>query len=616
MVGCTATPFLQPSLIPIEKDNVDEVIRSLQDRLDEDNEDVLAHYNLALAYFEKGEYVQAETHIQRAVQLSPLIGEYFELLGDIARQTERYSAAAKAFNSAVRLQPNLISAYLKLAIVYEQIGDNERAIASLEEALQREPSSVETLFQLARLNTKQRDFEAASEAVNAALALEAQNQELLLLQVHIQSAQGNYYHARVLVQRLLTQYPDYYEAQHELLKILFAQKKWDQALDQISLLRKNNQLRLSDQLIHVHILLRQKEFEKARIVLTSILEAAPLQVDAMLALALVFVQQGEPDQALTWLNRSLEVNTRLPQVHYLQASLYYKKGNLLQGDLSLNRALELDGNNPSYRLLELRRNLMKGEVNAVQERLNQLLPQNPLDPELLRLQADLYAFQGRYNLAINLIRRLQVIEDSDILRFTLARLYYFQQQYHKTLAITREVVQIYPHDWETSYLHASTLFRLNQIPEAFELLQPFLEANQGDGFIHLLIGNFYRYQGKEEEARKVFQEGLEAFPQHLFLTEALSAAYMLTQDWRPARDVILEVIEQAHPLQPILLQRLVYLYYQLGDSERSAEYLKRFYHQVDPIITFNNPQQEYLLLFPIASPVLGHIEYTTPLIPE
>ncbi|MBF0289392.1 MAG: tetratricopeptide repeat protein [SAR324 cluster bacterium] len=588
--------------------NLAEEIQIQNTLLKQDTKNVAAHYRLALAYLKMEQYGKAEQHVKQATQLSPLNGSYFELLGDIALRTQRYGIAINAYKSTIRLQPELISAYVKLAMVYEKIQDNERAIAALEELTNRDRQYMIGFYHLARLNLKQQGYEAATAAINQALLLEPGNQEVLILQIRIHSAQGNYYHAKVLTQQFLDKHPNSYAALHEQLKIYFAEQQWEQGIRHVEKLAQKGILLLEDSLIHAHILIRQKKLNAAQTLLEQLLQAHPLRFEIMNELALIFIQKGDLESALTWLQRSLEINDRLPHAHFLKASILFKQGNFLQGDLALNRSITIAPLNRDYQLLYLRRQLMQGEYSAVERQLKELLKKEPLEPKILRLQLDIYTLLGQYKKAENLIHQLQFIHDSDILQFSLARVRYLKREYPAVLPITQQLIHKFPNDWESTYLHISALYQLKRFEEAFRILLPALQQKKGGGFIHRLAGDFHRYRGNEEAALEIYEEGLEMFPRQIYLVDALSSSYLLKQNWAMARNIILEVIDQEHPLKTVLLDRLIYILYQLHDPQQSIIRLQQYNQHHDPILNAKNMGLEQRLLFPVASPVLGYSE--------
>ena len=601
-IGCHSFQSTNAPLAPA-KGSQENPIEAQNRLLEENPGDANSHYRLALSLLEQEDYTKAQVHINEAMRISPPNGIYFELWGDLSFRLNRYNVAINAFKSAIRLEPDLLSAYLKLALVYEKTTQYELALVTLEEGINRDPQFVEAYYHLARLHWLQHEYEAAREAINKSLLFEPENEEFLLLQIRVHSAEGNYYHARILTDRLLVKHPDSYDAWHEKLKILYTQQEWKAALRMIEM--SDHPLHLNDQMIHAQILIRQNQLDEVQTILETLLQSYPLNTQVMVEFATLLIRQGALQKALQWLQRSTEIDDQQAHVYFLQASLFFKLGNFLQGDFALDKATTLAPLNQDYHLLKLRRQLMKGEFDEVEQQLKELLKKQSLDPEVLRLQSDLFTLLGNYEQAELLIRQIQIIADHDVLRFSLARVYYFQQKFQSVLPITTSLIEKYPDDWESVYLHAATLQRLGRLEEAFSILRPVLLQKKGSGFIHHLMGDIYRYQGDEISAQRIYLAGLEIFPENVYLIAALSASYLAEQKWQEAHDVILKAVEEKHPLQTVLLDRMVYTAYQIGKPLEARRYLQQYNQNIDPIFKAYNVGVEKRLLFPIASPVLG-----------
>ncbi|MCK5662582.1 MAG: tetratricopeptide repeat protein, partial [Thiotrichaceae bacterium] len=66
--------------------NVDEHIAKLKTNLVHNDECGTTHYNLAVAYMGKQEYVEAENELHEAIGCSPTLAEAYVLLGGICLQ--------------------------------------------------------------------------------------------------------------------------------------------------------------------------------------------------------------------------------------------------------------------------------------------------------------------------------------------------------------------------------------------------------------------------------------------------------------------------------------------------------------------------------------------------
>ena len=96
--------------------------------VDSDEENPVAHFNLARSYYFIKKYDSAEQPARRATRYDPLNAGYYELLGSLAFALERYGDAITELATAVRISPERVAAYLKLAATYEKIDDDGRAI--------------------------------------------------------------------------------------------------------------------------------------------------------------------------------------------------------------------------------------------------------------------------------------------------------------------------------------------------------------------------------------------------------------------------------------------------------------------------------------------------------
>ncbi len=571
----------------------EQFITEQQTRIQNNKNDAVAYYQLALAYFEQQNLEQAELNIQRALSLSPIVGIYFELLGSIAYQNKKYSRAIDSLNTAIKLDRDLISAYLKLAMTYERIGDNERAIGALEVALQRSGPTLEIQAYLTRLNIKQRDFEVAENHLKNVLLFEPSNPEYRLLEVQIQMLQGNYYHAKVLVQQLLADEPTLAKAKEYLLKILFLQGN-----DKAILAQTQEPYSVLERQILARIAIKQKKWLLAQQTLQNLLEDVPLDAKSMVLLASVFLYQDQFEEAKIWLRRSVEIDEMQAEARYLLALVLFKEGNTLQGDNELARALELDFSNQRYQMLKIQRDMQTQNWNRVENALNEMQAESSLDPQLLHLQIDLYILRGQYELAEKLTLQLQELQDTPKVRFTLARLLYFQKRYQQAFAMTQNLSKQSSED--IAYLHASILNQMGRYDNTLTYLQPFLNAKKGAGLLHLQAGRALQYLKQDKEAQKIYEQGYQLFPEQVSLIDDLSLLYVKMGMLQEAEQLLVSFLQrrQSTLQHDIFLQRLSLIYAQTQRNDDALFHLKQL-HSLNSASFQSDSylQQEQTLLF-------------------
>ena len=607
--GCTENGRNVKEILLSSK-NVYSFIEQQKKIINSDQENASAHYNLARALYFLTEYEKAEIHARKATRYDPLNAGYYELLGSLAFALDRYGDAITEFATSVRIAPERVSAYLKLAATYEKIDDDVRAISSLVKALQIDRYYVEALYHLARIYLRQREFEGSLVTLETLLKLEPQNKDAMLMRIQTYSLQGSYYYAQTLAEEMLSQFPDYTPAKRELLRIKFAQQQWPEAQAMLIQLKEKNNLSPEDLLIEAYLLIHQNQGNEAIQRFESILEKNPKNVDAIMGLAVQFLRKGFLDDSLSWLNSGLEINPRQAIAHYLRSSILFRQGDYLQGDLAIARALELDPANPSFQLLFLRRQLMQGELVVVENQLKRIQEKHPLNTEALLLQADLYKNKGNTDESEKLLRQAILVQDSPSIHFSLARVLFQQSKYRSVLEVTTPLMDVLSGNWEVIYLHSLTLSRLEKYEEALQISQPFIKRKESQGYAHRLVGDLLRYKGKEQEAQKIYREGLEQFPGHLFLVDGLSASLMITENWNQMQELLETTLEQSQrlegnpPIKIIFLDRLAVSYERLQNTEKKLQILREYHQNNDPLTAAQLNSLEEQLLFPVSLPSL------------
>jgi tetratricopeptide (TPR) repeat protein len=127
-----------------------------------------------LAY-ERGEYVAAKAHYERALSLYPASLEALDNLGKIAAIDKDYPRAVAYLERALSLRPGFASALSTLGGVLVQQGDLERAADVLSEALRAASSDsvrINAFGNLGGLFLKRGDWDRAAECFEKVLALD------------------------------------------------------------------------------------------------------------------------------------------------------------------------------------------------------------------------------------------------------------------------------------------------------------------------------------------------------------------------------------------------------------------------------------------------------------
>lgn len=97
------------------------------------------HADWGWMHLMRGGYAEAETHLQRAVELDATYGRAFTLLGQAQLSQGDLAEARTAFSEATRWTPDCATAHLGLAVTAWQLGDEMAARVALDRALALNP---------------------------------------------------------------------------------------------------------------------------------------------------------------------------------------------------------------------------------------------------------------------------------------------------------------------------------------------------------------------------------------------------------------------------------------------------------------------------------------------
>jgi len=116
----------------------------------------------ARLYAKMGHFVPAIAAVERALVSMPLDDNLRVLRGDIHRQAQEYSQAARDYMQVVEANPEAVTARMRLAEVHQARGDYETALSDIGEALKHEPRSLRLIYRRALILI---DLRRANEAV-------------------------------------------------------------------------------------------------------------------------------------------------------------------------------------------------------------------------------------------------------------------------------------------------------------------------------------------------------------------------------------------------------------------------------------------------------------------
>jgi tetratricopeptide (TPR) repeat protein len=251
------------------------------DRLNETYPNVpVARYQLARAYLQNDNPVQAIVALNQALRLNPDYAEATLLLGEANLRVGAAQAVVASMQSLLKRSPSLAQAQVLLAAAYQSLGQLDDAAAifleqirvspesarsylglglirreqgkmaeartAFEKAQELEPENLAAVQQLVELDIWSQDFNSASQRIARQLEKTPRSADAHFFEGKLYSAQGKWDRAEAALLKTLELDPDYSNAYDLLISTYIATNKLTQAIDQLnSLLSKNpNNVRL------------------------------------------------------------------------------------------------------------------------------------------------------------------------------------------------------------------------------------------------------------------------------------------------------------------------------------------------------------------------------------
>ena len=166
------------------------------------NNDLQLCYALGISYLSLKNYSQAEKTFKNVVLLKPSAENYY-IYGNIHKQLENFTEAAKFFEEALNLKSDYSDAYNNLGNVKKKLGLIKEAIENYQKAIDTRKDNLQAYFNLAHLYNEEKKFEDLKKVLNNVLTLDKSNTTALNDLGYLNLILGNIDEARKFFEKVL-----------------------------------------------------------------------------------------------------------------------------------------------------------------------------------------------------------------------------------------------------------------------------------------------------------------------------------------------------------------------------------------------------------------------------
>jgi len=130
------------------------------------------HYNLALAYLDRGMTAEAARHFRESLAIDPTNYRAYNNLGLVLYRGGDTENAEECFRKALALKPDFATARNNLGLVLSRTGRIEEAERQFREAISEAPEMAETHYNLGNILFREKKYEEAIKEFEKAVELD------------------------------------------------------------------------------------------------------------------------------------------------------------------------------------------------------------------------------------------------------------------------------------------------------------------------------------------------------------------------------------------------------------------------------------------------------------
>jgi len=213
-----------------DKGDVDGAIKQYKDTLKINPHISGAHNNLGIIMFRIGNYTQAIYHFSAALKINPYQAEVYNNLGGVYYCKGNIKKAIECFRNATQDMPDYTIAAQKLNIAQNDQKNIDNLISWVRGQLKQEPNNPALYIKLGDIYRQQEDFNEAMKQYQMAVSLEPKSIPAMNGLALIYTAQQEYTKAVDLLLRIRQIQPDNAETYYNIACIYAKQNMSNQSI--------------------------------------------------------------------------------------------------------------------------------------------------------------------------------------------------------------------------------------------------------------------------------------------------------------------------------------------------------------------------------------------------
>ncbi|WP_269319907.1 XrtA/PEP-CTERM system TPR-repeat protein PrsT [Nitrosococcus oceani] len=530
---------------------------------------------------------EARTWLGKVLQTTPGFAPAWSLLGDLERYQGNGEAAEQAYGKAIVHRFNNASDLLSRALVRIYLKDYEGAASDLETLSKRAPNHPGVTYAQGLLNFQQQQYADALTDFQKTLNQNPEYMPAVFYAGIAHYQQGQLAQAERYLSQFLKRFPGSDVAAKTLAAVRFREGNYAGAESVLEPVLAQNPDDIAALDLMGSVILGQGKPEKSAVYFRKITAQAPESAATYMKLGLGFMMSGKHEQGIDALEKAIELDSQLPQADRLAILGHLRAREFDKALVAAERLRKKQPDSPLPLNLIGGAYLGKEEGAKAQEAFRQALKIAPGDPSathnlamlaikkgntgkahalyqetlkyhpghlrtLLKLSA-LEAQQGHPEKAKNWVEQA-MDENPKALepRVSLARYYLEQGKPARSLAITREIRDLYPTHPALLLVVGTAQLESSQLRDGVKTFQKLVEVQPQSAQAHYLLAKAYAAVNNTDKLHKELEQALKLDPNHT-LSKIAMTRLLMRENQPEAANKLLQELKQAYPEHPEIL---------------------------------------------------------------
>ena len=306
----------------------------------------VAHNNLGIDFFKKGDVDGAIIHLKESVRINPLQPVTYFNLGNALLTQNDIRGAIDEYQKGLAIDPTNINAHIGLGIALKKVGNNNEALVYFNKALNIDPNNLIAHIEMGKYFQELGKAEEATNHFNEALKINPTNidanKELGNLLFH----KGNYDGAIKHYSAALRADPHQAEVYNNLGTVFIYKGNIKKAIEfyQKSLQEKSDYAQAIENLKNARI--NQRKLEDLWMTIQQSTKTDPLNPALYTKLGDVYRQLGEYDESIGQYQKAIAIQPNYVQAMYGLVLVYSNRQEYVKALDVLQKIRQLQPGNP------------------------------------------------------------------------------------------------------------------------------------------------------------------------------------------------------------------------------------------------------------------------------